>query len=175
MVASGSFRKDLYYRLNVFPISIPPLKYRKGDIGELASYFLRKKHLELGLHTPPSLSPEAMAQLMAHDWPGNVRELGNAIERALIISTNGDLDFAKILASVVEPGGALQDESLASYDTNLDQAMRRHIQNVMNLVNGRVEGVGGAADLLGVKPSTLRHRMRKLHIPFDRRAKSISG
>ena len=169
MVADGSFRKDLYYRLNVFPISIPPLKDRKRDIGELANYFLQKKHLELGHSTPPSLSPEAMAQLLAHDWPGNVRELENAIERALIVSVNGELDFARILASVVEPGGALQS-GVAGHDANLDQAMRRHIQKVMGLVNGRVEGAGGAAELLGVKPSTLRHRMRKLRIPFGRRA-----
>ena len=96
MVCQGQFRQDLYFRLMVFPIFIPPLRERKVDIPALADAILRKKAGEMGLSRPPVLAAGAMDRLIAHDWPGNVRDLENAIERALILSREGPLDFSEL-------------------------------------------------------------------------------
>jgi transcriptional regulator with GAF, ATPase, and Fis domain len=170
LVSSGSFRDDLYYRLSVFPIRIPPLRERKVDVPALVEFFIRKKAKEMGLRSIPQLAPGAMDQLMDYHWPGNVREIGNAVERALILSGSNILRFDDILGSKHE----LVSEStghVSAGPLNLNEVEANHILRVLNMTGGRIEGRKGAAVLLGVHPGTLRHRMKKLGVPFGRALK----
>ncbi len=170
MVEQGNFREDLYYRLNVFPIIIPPLRHRKADIADLATYFIQKKSMELGRYSLPALAPGANNKLMSYDWPGNVRELENSVERALIINRGAFLDFSDLMDS--EPITPADDLNLRAIGSlKLDEITYRHIEKVMTLTGGRVDGADGAAEILGLKPGTLRHRMRKLGMPFGRKVK----
>jgi transcriptional regulator with GAF, ATPase, and Fis domain len=168
MVREGTFREDLWFRLNVFPIVIPPLRERKSDIPALVDHFIDRKSDELGIKNPPRLSPGAIDLLMAYDWPGNVRELENIVERALIVNKAGEpLSFDNLLphretkGKIVFPLG--DDASLL-----MDDAMARHIKYVLDLTKGKVHGKGGAAELLGINTSTLRARMKNLGISFGR-------
>ncbi|MFZ5996824.1 MAG: sigma-54 interaction domain-containing protein [Nitrospirota bacterium] len=171
MVKEGTFREDLWFRLNVFPIVIPPLRERKSDIPALVHHFINRKSNELGVKNPPRLSPGAIDRLMSYDWPGNVRELENIVERELIVTKEGEpLSFDNLLPhketreTVVQSSG---NESLL-----LDDAMASHIKYVLDLTKGKVHGKGGAAEVLGINASTLRARMRNLGIFFGRRRKS---
>ena len=170
MIAQGRFREDLYFRIKVFPIFIPPLRERRGDIPALVNYFMQKKSREIKLGHVPTLASAALDRLMAYDWPGNVRELENAVERALILCQGKPLTFADLDFSpphVPERTPEREDGLLT-----LDQAMGGHISRVLKMTGGKVEGKEGAAELLGLNPGTLRHRMRKLGIPFGRNVKN---
>ena len=167
MIREGTFREDLWFRLNVFPIVIPPLRERKSDIPALVRHFIDRKSNELGIRKPPRLSPGAIDLLMAYDWPGNVRELENIVERALIVHKEGEpLFFDNLLPqkvtkeTVARPSG---NESLL-----IDDVMARHIKYVLDLTKGKVHGEGGAAEVLGINASTLRARMRNLGVSFGR-------
>jgi transcriptional regulator with GAF, ATPase, and Fis domain len=178
MIEEGKFREDLYFRLKVFPIVIPPLRERKGDIPSLVQYFLQKKCREMGLADIPPVAPEGLERLIAYPWPGNVRELENAVERALILSKGNPLAFNDIRTplkseSYYEFRGASErypklqrEDSLA-----LDTVVSGHIRRVLDMAGGNVGGKGGAAQMLHINPSTLRKKMRKLGIPFGRNAK----
>ncbi len=170
MLAAGSFREDLYFRLCVFPIVIPPLRRRREDIPDLARIFIRKKSREMNLKTVPSLPPEALEQLMRHQWPGNVRELANCVERALILCRGSALAVSDLTAGLF-PLPAAERPAAENDSLNLEEVTARCIRRALHTADGRVEGTGGAADLLGLKPGTLRHRMRKLGIPFGRRTR----
>ena len=171
LVKEGSFREDLWFRLNVFPIHIPPLRERKADIPQMVHYFIKSKARELNLRVVPELAPGAMERLMAYDWPGNVRELQNIVERSLIRMRFTDLsrplDFEEFHPHSESQAGRPATDPGRTVLT-LDEATRRHIQEVLGIAGGRVKGKGGAAELLGVNPSTLRHRMRVLGIPYGR-------
>ncbi len=162
LVAEGVFRADLYYRLSVFPIRIPPLRERKADIPALVSHFMEKKVREMGLRIVPTLAPGAIDRLLRYDWPGNVREVANVVERALIQSNGAHLTFDDVAPPsrqmAESPGGPVK----------LDEMEAQHIRQVMKRANGKIEGKNGAAEMLGINPATLRHRMRKLGIPFGR-------
>ena len=167
MIREGSFREDLWFRLNVFPIVIPPLRERKSDIPALVRHFIDRKSKELGIKKPPRPSPGAIDLLMAYDWPGNVRELENIVERALIVHKEGEPLFFDNLRpqkvtkeTVSRPSG---NESLL-----IDDVMARHIKYVLDLTKGKVHGEGGAAEVLGINASTLRARMRNLGVSFGR-------
>jgi formate hydrogenlyase transcriptional activator len=167
MVREGTFREDLWFRLNVFPIEIPPLRERKSDIPALVQHFIDRKSKEVGIKIPPRLAPGAIDLLTAYDWPGNVRELENIVERALIVNKEGEpLFFDNLLPhketkeAIAPPSG---NESLL-----MDDVMARHIRNVLDLTKGKVHGKGGAAEMLGINASTLRSRMRHLGISFGR-------
>ncbi len=170
MLAEGRFREDIYFRLRVFPIAIPPLRRRPEDIPVLAQHFIQKKSREMKKLKIPSLAPGALDRLMQYSWPGNVRELENAVERELIVSKGALLSFddldAKLQTTVAgkpERGGEPAWEPL-----ELDTVMSRHISQVLSRCHGRVEGENGAARLLNIHPSTLRKRMKKMGIPFGR-------
>jgi transcriptional regulator with GAF, ATPase, and Fis domain len=170
MVGSGEFREDLWFRLNVFPIMIPPLRQRKGDIPSLVHHFIHRKSIELKLKERPRLSSDAIDRLIAYNWPGNVRELENAVERALIQHrSGGQLSFESLFpladrADVVrEP---IQDEPFAS----LDEMNTGYIRRALEKADGKISGAGGAAEILGVNPSTLRKRMNKLKISYGRKS-----
>jgi transcriptional regulator with GAF, ATPase, and Fis domain len=167
MVKRRLFRDDLWFRLNVFPIAIPPLRDRREDIPALVDYFVEKKSKELQMPLLPKLAPGAMAPLMAYVWPGNVRELENVIERALILSKGRPLTFDHIVWPDDNEG---HGKLIVRKDdfSNLDEAVSKHIQQALEMTKGKIHGSAGAAKLLGINPSTLRHRMRKLKIPHGR-------
>ncbi len=167
MVKRRLFRDDLWFRLNVFPIAIPPLRDRKEDIPALVDHFVEIKSKELQMPLHPKLAPGAMAPLMGYAWPGNVRELENVIERALILSKGRPLTFDNI----VWPDDHKDQGRLTIRKddfSNLDDAVSKHIQQALEMTKGKIHGSAGAAQLLGINPSTLRHRMRKLRIPHGR-------
>jgi DNA-binding NtrC family response regulator len=168
MIGEGRFREDLWFRLNVFPLSIPPLRDRPQDIPALFNHFMTKKCRQLNLRLPVHPSEDMLAELEAYDWPGNVRELENVVERALITSRKGRLRLPP-LVSPPNHHQAAQSEPAAEI-TTLDEAMAEHIRQAMRRARGRIQGSGGAAELLGIEPNTLRARMRKLGIPFGRNA-----
>ncbi|MBC2704714.1 sigma-54-dependent Fis family transcriptional regulator [Desulfobacula sp.] len=167
MIKEKRFREDLYFRLKVFPIYIPPLRERKMDIPALVQHFILKKYKEMGLKNFPVLANNAIEHLNAYDWPGNVRELENAVERALIISLGKPLRFDDL----INPVATSNTEDFKILDRSpvlLDELISQHIKNTLNQTKGKVGGTGGAAELMGINPATLRHKMRKLCIPFGR-------
>jgi transcriptional regulator with GAF, ATPase, and Fis domain len=163
-VSGGEFRSDLFYRLNVFPLVVPPLRERRPDIPALVTRFLEKSSRKLG-KAFEGVAPEFIERAMAYHWPGNVRELENVIERAAILSRGPLLEplgwsLARDHAESVAGSTA---EAASSIKTLLDME-REHIERVLEQSRWVVEGDHGAARALGVKPSTLRGRMRKLGI-----------
>jgi transcriptional regulator with GAF, ATPase, and Fis domain len=170
MVKRKKFREDLWYRLNVFPILIPPLRLRREDIPALVQHFIGRKTKDLKLSDIPALAPGAINTLMAYDWPGNVRELENVIERAIILHRSGLLRFGELGLSSSKPvnptAGTHKNETL-----ELDVLVKRHIQYVLKQTEGKIHGPGGAGEVLGVNPDTLRYRMKKLGIPFRKENK----
>jgi transcriptional regulator with GAF, ATPase, and Fis domain len=171
MIASGRFREDLWFRLNVFPIMIPPLRQRREDIPALVHHFIDRKSVELKLTERPVLVPGAIDRLIAYDWPGNVRELENMVERALIKHRGGVLSFETLLPLAVSGGReGVQDVGQNQPQLSLDEINARHIRQTMKLAQGKINGPGGAAQILGVHPNTLRKRMNKLGIPYGRRS-----
>lgn len=171
MLAEGTFREDLYFRLRVFPISIPPLRQRTEDIPVLAQHFIRKKCREMKTAHIPTLAPGALDRLTRYDWPGNVRELENAVERELIVNQGAPLIFDDLEAKLNPTGNRhyIASSPELPEDLRFDTVATNHITKVLALCNGRVEGKNGAARLLGINPSTLRKRMKKLNIHFGRK------
>jgi len=169
MIQQGEFREDLYFRLKIFPITIPPLRSRKVDIPLLVRHFIQKKSKELLLSHMPTIAPSALDRLLSHDWPGNVRELENVVERALIINQDQPLTFDDLQPARPEPSTALNQSPPATCRP-LDETIAEAIRQALTQSGGRVEGRSGAAALLGLKPGTLRQKMRKLGVPFGRKA-----
>ena len=155
-VRHGRFRRDLYYRLNVFPITVPALRERRSDIPMLVRHLVDRFAEALGkrIDTVPA---EVMRVLETYDWPGNVRELENVIQRAIILSTGPALSIGEAWVPSLEPVPVGKNVTLVEVE-------RRHIDNVLQTTQWRIEGPGGAAHILGMKPSTLRSRMAKLGI-----------
>ncbi len=166
MVQEKKFREDLWFRLNVFPIRIPPLRERTADIPALVQYFISKKARELKLPGIPHLSDKALDLLTRYPWPGNVRELENIVERNLILNPRGPLSFGDLSSAVPEgrAGITINDD----WET-LDRHTARYIRRVLSKTNGRINGKEGAAEILGINPNTLRNRMKKLGIPFGKK------
>jgi len=154
-VAAGRFREDLYYRINVVPLVIPPLRERKEDIPVLAGYFLAKYASRYG-RPEIKLTKKDEAKLMRYDWPGNVRELQNMVERTVLLSMGEELEF-RLPEDEMNLSGAL----FSNYPT-LDEMQRRYIQQVLEKTGGKIGGPGGAAEILGMKRTTLNDRMKKL-------------
>jgi len=174
-VAEGRFREDLYYRLNVFPIDVPPLRERRDDILPLARLFLERVCGEFSID-PPRLTKAQAEQLLAYEWPGNIRELENVIERAVILSRNAplrlDLDTpagAHDRPGPEHPGRSEPDRSFLT-DEELRERERDNLLAALEHAGWQVSGPGGAAELLGLKPTTLQYRMRAfgLHRPAKR-------
>ncbi len=179
MVRRGLFRQDLYFRLKVFPVNIPPLRQRRGDIPPLVEHFIGKKYRDLGLVNKPDLAPGALGRLIEYEWPGNVRELENAVERAMILSRNRPITFPD--TGLPLGSSMLSSLSMETFDQAaapdqpelqpLEQMITRHIIKALKLAGGQVGGKSGAAERLRVNPSSLRKKMRKLGIPFGRKEK----
>ena len=158
MVKSRLFREDLWFRLNVFPIWLPPLRERTSDIPALLQHFINHKSKELKLPSIPTLAPGAINVLMDYHWPGNVRELQNIVERALILSPQGPLSFDRIIHPSKEK--ITTPSSPITQTDTLDEVIAGHIKQVLKKTDGKIHGPGGAAALLGINPSTLRNRMK---------------
>jgi transcriptional regulator with GAF, ATPase, and Fis domain len=155
-VRQGRFRTDLYYRLNVFPITLPSLRERREDIPLLVRHLV--KRLSRSLQKPIDAIPASvMRTLEQYDWPGNIRELENVLQRAMILSTDTTLTLSDGWMPYPQP--ASTRELLALVDVE-----RQHIRNILDMTRWRIEGPAGAADLLKMKPSTLRSRMAKLGV-----------
>ncbi len=167
MVEKGEFRQDLWFRLNVFPITIPPLRKRKEDIPALLQHFITLKSKELKLPHIPGITQGAADFLTEYNWPGNVRELQNIVERALILNPAGPLTFEKLLTNFPEEKIPVKESRPAQSD-NLDDIISTHIRNILDKCGGKIHGAGGAAEVLGVNPNTLRNRMDKLGIDYKR-------
>ncbi|HSE41625.1 MAG TPA: sigma 54-interacting transcriptional regulator [Acidobacteriota bacterium] len=166
-VHEGKFRQDLYYRLNVFPIEIPPLRERREDIPKLVWSFIDELSNELGKKVE-SISSKSMEALMDYHWPGNVRELRNVIERAMIVSNS-----PKLYVEIPKSSSA----SLASPALTLKEAEIQHIRRVLENASWKIRGKHGAAEILGMKPTTLETRMAKLGItrPDNRDRQTITA
>jgi formate hydrogenlyase transcriptional activator len=166
-VAAGRFRADLYYRLNVFPISVPALRERREDIPLLARHFLEQASRRMG-RPYTGIESQSLALLEAHDWPGNIRDLQNTIERAAILSqppllrVEGPLASASVGAAPTTTAPVAR--TTAPIGNSLEDVERQHIIDVLRSTRGVIEGPRGAAGILGLKPSTARFRMRKLGI-----------
>ena len=167
-VEEGRFREDLYYRLNVFPIEVPPLRKRKEDIPLLAAHFLELNARKLNF-PKPKLSHANMNQLQTYDWPGNVRELQNVIERAVITSQSGKLRFdlptgkASREAPIPIPKGyETGEKSKVLTFEEIRQLDRKNILAALKQTDGKVFGKGGAAELLDTRPTTLASRIKRM-------------
>jgi formate hydrogenlyase transcriptional activator len=184
-VSAGRFRADLYYRLNVVPIEVPPLRDRKGDVALLAHFFAARFARELG-KAIQGISRASLDRLVAYAWPGNVRELANVIERALVLARGPVLEVGELVPrpsigfvtpamlglaaeSRIEAGDPRpSDSAVAAAPLSLEAAERRHILDVLRRADWTIEGTEGAAAILGLNPSTLRSRLKKLGISRPR-------
>jgi len=156
-VQNGSFREDLWYRLNVYPITIPPLRRRKEDTALLVKYFVEKFNKKHGKNVV-SIPKQTMKFFKEYNWPGNIRELENFIERAIINSKNHVLHIReKQLSDVFETKGGMKKKSLAKLE-------RDYIIETLEETSWKIAGSGGTAELLDINPSTLRGKMRKFGI-----------
>jgi len=169
LVQSGGFREDLYFRLNVFPIVVPPLRDRVSDIPALVQHFIERKAKELKIAHTPRLATGAIDDLMNYDWPGNVRELENVIEHAMILHRGQTLRFDE-LRTPLATNDARNVREIDEGNLTLDDVITRHIKRALTTTNGKIHGPGGAGELLGVNPNTLRFKMRKLGIPFRKQS-----
>lgn len=164
-VGEGRFRADLFFRLNVFPVTIPPLRERREDIGVLIYYFLQQQARKMG-KSITRIEPRSEAAMLAYDWPGNVRELQSVISRAVILSEGRELvvDLGSLPGAgrhvELGPGSLAPLEGTATFT----EAERRAIVSALRRSGGRIAGTGGAAELLGLKRTTLHSKMRKLQI-----------
>ena len=169
-VKNRRFRSDLFYRINVFPISVPPLRDRKEDIPLLAYYFLKNYATKQG-KTFKGISESEMDKLIQYNWPGNVRELANIIERGTILSTGQQFRVPKLVVDQ-------SDFAHSKDDPSLKENERRHILWALQKTRWKVRGLGGAAELLNIHPSTLEFRIKKLGIQkpleFTRRRRESS-
>jgi PAS domain S-box-containing protein len=185
-VAEGKFRRDLYYRLNVFPIVVPPLRERAADVPLLVSFFLQRFAKKFG-KTAKQVSNETMRRLACYAWPGNIRELQNVIERAILLSPGDTLMLAPDFCPAPDVRGSRREEAQTEVrgqrpevrnseslvtsaatggagGASLEDVERRHIESVLNQTNWMIEGERGAAKILNLNPSTLRSRMKNLGI-----------
>ena len=160
-IEKKEFREDLYYRLNVFPVICPPLRDRKEDIPLLVKHFCQKHEGKIGRKIK-EIPTKVMEALMVYDWPGNIRELENIIERAMILSFDGTLEYGDWIptekfASNGKPGAS-----------KLEDIERDHIVETLNKTGWKVSGEKGAAKILGLNPTTLEARMKKLGIKREK-------
>jgi transcriptional regulator with GAF, ATPase, and Fis domain len=155
-IEKKEFREDLYYRLNVFPVLCPPLRDRKEDIPLLVKHFCQKHETKIGKKIN-NIPAKVMAALELYDWPGNIRELENIIERALILSRNGTLEYGEWLPTEKK---TISKNSLHK----LEEVEKAHILEVLKKTGWKVSGEKGAAKILGLNPTTLEARMKKLGI-----------
>jgi formate hydrogenlyase transcriptional activator len=151
-VASGAFREDLFYRLNVFPVQVPPLRERAEAIPALVWHFVQKFSRSLGKRID-TIDPHSMASLQAYGWPGNIREVRNVVERSMILA-----DGPRLTLTLPQPAVAHN----TAHSAKLADVQREHVRKVLDMCHWKIRGQNGAADRLGLRPTTLETRMAKL-------------
>jgi transcriptional regulator with GAF, ATPase, and Fis domain len=161
LLQEGKFRMDLYYRLNIFPIILPPLRKRIEDIPVLASHFIQRFAKKTSKPLS-NLSKKALLQLNEYNWPGNVRELEHVIERSVLLSTGDTIKEIHLPFRKNMPDTSPENKTFVI--KTIDENEREHIIKTLKLTKGKIAGQGGAAELLGVPPSTLSSKMKKLGI-----------
>jgi transcriptional regulator with GAF, ATPase, and Fis domain len=176
-VAAGRFRRDLYYRLNVFPIALPPLRARTEDIPSLAAHFLEHAARRYG-RQPPRLTARALRALQAYAWPGNVRELQHVIERAVLLSRGGSLRLDGVLvesdaADAAAPAPPRDAAPVVVPEIEWRRRERENVRAALQRAEGRIYGPDGAADLLGIRPTTLLSRLKALGLRNAGRARRV--
>lgn len=177
MVENGSFRHDLLYRINIFPIYIPALRERPEDIPILIKFFLYRACIRYGILELPTVDDRNLRQLLAYQWPGNIRELQNTIERSVILWDGSKKEKFWISPAINHELGALHvarkeekhsaSKHFETADTDtlaLDEVIANHIRKVLKIAGGKIGGKNGAAELLQINPNTLRARMKKLKL-----------
>jgi transcriptional regulator with GAF, ATPase, and Fis domain len=178
MVEAQAFREDLYYRLSVFPIVIPPLRDRPTDIRAFAEYFAERAANRFGLRSV-SVSDDDIRLLAGYGWPGNVREMAAVMDRAVLIGQGRSVDVVAALgqsaATSISPRARTADRGVPGAIEPLDTIVRQHIETALRHAHGRVEGPHGAARLLRINPHTLRARMRKLRIDWRSFRQALPG
>jgi transcriptional regulator with GAF, ATPase, and Fis domain len=174
-VDTGRFRQDLFYRLSVFPIEIPPLRERRDDIPPLAAHFVRQSARRMG-RPPPRVTQSTMSQLTSYDWPGNVRELQNAIERAVILTHGSQLQFDWLPIAKPTPtvSPAPADTPAVCTRVELKKRERENLEAALAQTGGKVFGPAGAAALLGMKPTTLTSRIKALGLERNRSSRKLA-
>jgi transcriptional regulator with GAF, ATPase, and Fis domain len=168
MVREGKFREDLFYRLNVFPLRVPPLRERSSDTTLLARAFAERLARRMGRRLDP-LQPDDLRRLQDYAWPGNVRELQNVIERAIIFSTGSRLDLDRAMPATAVPTPPPADSAVGSEARivsaqELESFERANIERALAACGGKISGKDGAACRIGLPPSTLNSRMKALGI-----------
>jgi transcriptional regulator with GAF, ATPase, and Fis domain len=156
-VGAGRFRMDLYYRLNVFPLTLPPLRDRPEDIPALARHFIEQHSKKLGKRVP-QLAPAVIADLQRYSWPGNIRELEHSIERSVLLNQEDTI------RRIILPGSPAKEERPKTHLSSMEEIEKGHIIEVLRQCNGKIAGKGGAAELLEMHASTLNSRIKKLGI-----------
>jgi transcriptional regulator with GAF, ATPase, and Fis domain len=157
-ILAGKFRSDLYYRLNVFPINMPPLRERAEDIGLLVDFFLAK-YRKLTGYKVTSIAPKVLQQLKTYLWPGNVRELEHVIERSILLANDHILHEVHLPKS-----GQVNNQTISSFNQTIEEMERNHIIVILKQCQGKISGTGGAAGVLDMQPTTLHSKIRKLNI-----------
>jgi len=171
---AGRFREDLFYRIAVYPITVPPLRDRRDDIPVLVQHFVQHFARRRGTRID-QVPAEVMRRLQAYDWPGNVRELQNVIERAVLTATEeGVLRLAEPLKNNSNGKVAARSAGIDDPGLTLDEVERRYIVQVLEAARGQVSGTGGAAEILGLHANTLRYRMKKLGISVGRKTGTVT-
>ena len=170
-VQEGTFREDLFYRLNVFPVDLPPLRERSGDVPLLVRFFVEKYAVRVDRRVD-TIAPETLKRLVAYRWPGNVRELQNLVERALILATDSEL---RIEPEILGATTAAADAAQSASPTDLETLQREHILAALNRSGWVIEGDRGAAKQLGLHPNTLRSRIKKLGLKRTDRPRNFEG
>jgi transcriptional regulator with GAF, ATPase, and Fis domain len=172
LVVAGDFREDLFYRLSVFPIEVPPLRRRREDLLQLAQHFLEQTCSEFG-REPFKLTKSQAAAIEAYDWPGNVRELKNVIERAVILSKGNtlrlDLSLPQGVRESLPTAGSATAEGQVLTEKQMRELQKQNLTAALRQANWRVSGKGGAAELLGIRPTTLADRIKSFGIRRARR------
>jgi transcriptional regulator with GAF, ATPase, and Fis domain len=172
-VRARRFRQDLFYRLNVFPLELPPLRARKDDIPQLATHTIARMSKRHRMPVPP-LTAEDIECLRRYDWPGNIRELQNVLERAVILSKGVRLRLDVALPQIADATGEpmwssdSHDDDVVLTDRECRDRERANVIRALDRSDGRIYGRGGAADLLGINPTTLASRLRALKIAAAR-------
>jgi transcriptional regulator with GAF, ATPase, and Fis domain len=165
-VEAGRFRQDLYYRLSVFPLEIPPLRERRDDIAPLVNHFVRQAARRMN-RAVPRVTQATLTQMTGHDWPGNVRELQNAVERAVILAQGGPLRFDPTSSmsrpSPNDPPRSIEGSPILTRE-ELKHRERESIAAALRETGGKIFGPGGAAERLGMKPTTLASRIKSLRL-----------
>ncbi len=162
-IEAGKFREDLFYRLSVFPIDVPPLRTRKEDLAQLAHYFVTGTCEELG-RPPLPITKQHLSMLEAHDWPGNIRELKNVIERSIVLSSGSRLRLDLVLTPPEKP---VQEEAISGEfltEEELRDLEKNNLLAALNAADWQVSGTGGVAEMMGLKPSTVAYRMKTFGI-----------